>query len=695
MLDEFGLETDAAIGRPYHGLIVRSDAASGAIQAIHMPRLPANTFALGARDIPGENRLELFGGHMPLLADEEVRYAGEPVLLLAGPNRDTLRSLAERIRISYKRQAPVLSLYRNLSGEPFELRRGDAESALRTADIVVEGEYRVGLQRYFHLRHLGALAHWDGRAVSVHAPTPYPHHMRAAVASALSLPQKKVRVVVSPPVPSSSGEIAELAVMAVYAALLAVRLENPVIMEYNWSESALFGPNRHPCVIRHRTAVSREGDLLAAEVIVDMDTGAYSILSPLALERACLSALGVYRCGSFHIRARLFNTNRPPAFGFAGLGEPQSAFALEVHSCKIADAVGMDPAEWKKRNLVRSDEPYPVGGKRSPSDAAESILEDVITRSDFGRKFASYEANKKSRTTVFPAETPLRGIGLSLCRHGVGMPSSYERTMASSVKIVLGTNKKLRILTSLAGRSNARLLTAVAAEMLSESAPDIAFDPADTAAVPDSGPDIGSRSVIVAAKLLADCCRALNTKRLKSVPPISVKRTYRPPASLDWAPGRWKAGVYPAYCWEAAAVEVEIDPVTLEPRCTGVWISLDAGRLPAEEVALLRVEEAAVVDLGFATSGDPDHPLPASFRYPFPRIQDIPRMEISFVQQDHPGAPLGMKGLGDQPVIGVAPAYVAAVSQAIGTLFDRIPLTPEAMQERLQQLEENRGEEDE
>jgi len=244
---------------------------------------------------------------------------------------------------------------------------------------------------------------------------------------------------------------------------------------------------------------------------------------------------------------------------------------------------------------------------------------------------------------------------------------------------------------------NAALFSSIAAGILSESASEISIDPVNTSYVPDSGPDISSRRTVIAGRLLADCCRALNVKRLKAVPPITVRRSYKTPTSLDWAPGRWKAGVYPAYCWEATVVEVDVDPVTLEPLCKGIWVSLDAGHLLLEDLARIRAEGGAVVDLGYVLSGEEytDERLPSSFRYPFPRIQDIPKIEIEFLQREASEGAMGMKGMGDQPVMGVSPAYVLAVSQALGDLMDRSPLTPEAMQRRLHQLNEQRKEVDE
>ncbi len=672
-LDEFDLLEGQTV---LNGLTVRSSVASGVISSLRVPKLPPRYTVVGFKDIPGENALHLFNSSMPYLASDKVDFFGQPLLLLAGPNETVLRRLSDKIVTQYTRDSeykPSAKANR-VFDEPFEFIRGDCDGALKRAERIVDGEYVTRSQACSHPQPLSSLAIWHRGTIIVYCSSAHPYLTQSSIANLLSIPQKRVRIIVPSHMEDPGGNVVGHTLLAGHVSLLCFLTKQAVKMEYSWNESTDASPRRHPCTIRYRTGIDAEGRILGIDVSVEMDAGAYGPLSMRALQRTAISAVGSYACENVRVTGRLYRTRQTSYYGCSGLGEPQGFFAEELHSTRVADAAGLDPVSWKKQNIVKPGEPFTVGGRLSETDGPLLVLEDVIGRSDFVRKNGAYEANKKKLGDILGSATPLRGIGLALCFHGIGMLGLYEKEEPSTVRVQLSTNQRLHIMSSTATSESRSTYQSLAANILNIPATDVVIEQIDTATVPNSGPAWGSRWLLPIGQMIQDCCRSLSVKRLKTSPPITVRRTYRPSEKLIWSWDNPKADPYQALCWEATVVEVEVDPVTLESQCKGVWVTLDCGKIPAGSLFNAKVEEAVITELASARTNFPA----ADYRF-------IPNAQIRFVETENRKGPNGIKGLGDRAVVGVAPAFVLAVSQAVGYPFDELPLPPETIQGRLSQ----------
>jgi CO/xanthine dehydrogenase Mo-binding subunit len=505
-----------------------------------------------------------------------------------------------------------------------------------------------------------------------------PFLTRSTVAAALAVSKKKVRVTVPRGTTEPVKGIIYPTLLAAYASLLSSCSSQPV--KLTLSGTQFLAPRRYPCRIRHKTGLDRNGNLTAMDVEIRLDLGAYPLLADTIFQRSAFAACGGYSCPNLRVRLFLAASAKAPAGAFPGLGEPQATFATERHMARVTEALHEDPLSWKGRNL---GSPLPMRGRSN----ARPVMEDAVRRSDFRRKHGAYEASKSSTDNW--GLTPLRGIGLSICFHSLGLPEESS----CRIKMSFSTNRKLRLFTSVGSLSNGPFFASIAAQILSIPESDVLLEETDSTLVPDSGPALCSRSVLVIGKMVEQGCRSLQRRRLMETPPIDILKSRRganrrcagrPHAGLRNA-GIPVAGVSaagaPAACWEATVVEVEVDPVDLIPRCLGIWITLDAGRIVVPEIAEDKVRAAALRNLASACIRISERESGAV--YPVFAAGGVPPLHIAFFEGKDPQGPMGAKGMGDQAVTGVAAAYATAVSQATGLNLTAIPVIPAVIEEEL------------
>jgi CO/xanthine dehydrogenase Mo-binding subunit len=313
------------------------------------------------------------------------------------------------------------------------------------------------------------------------------------------------------------------------------------------------------------------------------------------------------------------------------------------------------------------------------------VVEEVARISDFRRKHAAYEAMRKQRRLPALPSRPLRGIGLAVCYQGIGLNGESVDGRRVSVRCRLDVDQRLDILTSIVdiGQGSRELFIRIAARILDIDAQRIAVHPVDTREVPDSGPTSTLRTMAVIGGLLEKCCQSIRRKRLTGSLPIDVRCSHAAPRGYEWDPRTRQGGPGQWYSWAGTIVDLEIDPVTLQGSCRGIWLAIDAGRILDPELARLQAEGAILQALGCAaleaeelTHGRPDHYADHGVA----GFLDIPPIEIHFLDPGPNPDAGGLRELGDLPFLGMAPAYASATVQATGCAVDRLPMTPEAIQ---------------
>ena len=433
----------------WYGATIRSTEAHARLLAIDLD--PAfdwsRVVVVSAAEIPGENLIASIYDDQPALVPVggEIRHHAEPVCLVAAPDRTTLAEARSRLHL---RTEPLPAVFDPLLSNHFfadyDIARGDLEAGFAAADVIVEGEYRTGHQEQLYIENnaIIALPRKDG-GIEIHGSMQCPYYIHKALKRALALDDVRTVVIQEETGGGFGGKEEYPSMIATHAALLALRAGRVVRMIYDRHEDLAATTKRHPSIVRHRTGVMRDGALIAQEIEVVMDGGAYSTLSPVVLSRGTLHAGGPYHCPNVRIRSRVAATNTPPNGAFRGFGAPQVEFAMEVHLSRIAKQLGISPVEIRRRNVYAVGDTTPFGQVLRESVAGREVLERAVEAADFPSKHSVSAWARAARVSgEAGSQRVARGIGLALGWHGAGFTGSGEEKMGSVAAVELTARRR-------------------------------------------------------------------------------------------------------------------------------------------------------------------------------------------------------------------------------------------------------------
>ncbi len=680
MTDEF--VTDMSLPDMLHCITVRARFPRGRLLGIRTPELPREIRLVTAADIPGSNLVTVGDTSLPLLADDYVSYYGEPVALLVGPELEDLAVLVEDIELDYESETPVFDPDADdidHRAAHRELSRGDTTGELANAYQVVEGEYRTGPQEHMYSEPLAAVAGWEEGLLAIYTATQWIHHVHKTCRAVLG-GGHRIAVRATALGEHLDGKLWHPSLVAARAALVAHVTGRNVRLSYSAPEDFLYTSKRAPMFASYAAGLNSEGNLECLQIRLVFNLGAYPMFAREIVDRACHAATGAYRCEHVSVRATALQSNLPPLNAHVGLASSQVFFALESHVARIAELAQIPPDTWRRANLLTRGERSSTGITLSRSVDAAGLLEEVVGRSDFSRKYAAYELQKKRRTDFGALENPSRGIGLAFASQGSGFIGRGEGEYASRVRVRLETDGSVHLSCPAfnAELPLARYWRDLAAEILTVEPDHVTFNQPDSTVMSDSGPLFLSRHVAVITRALESCCDAVAKKRFRTSLPIEATRSYRLPRSQRWDDESFQGRPFIEQAYGAAVVEVDVDPMTLDVRVRSIWMSIDGGHIIERAAAEQSTERGVFQALGWAASeqivysgatirvGDYE-------RYgPNARAQN-PTLSIAFRQVDPKDPP---RGIGELALSCVPAAYAAAVSQATGNYLDRLPVTP-------------------
>jgi len=692
---------DLAFAGALLGGVLRSPHAHARIahlDVLQARAIPGVRAALTAADIPGQNLIPLIQADWPVLAGEFVRHVGEPVALVAADDPQALRQGLAAIVVDYEPRAPLLDMEEALrSGEvltQWRVRRGEAGAALSRSDlVVVEGTYRTPYQEHAYIEPNGMIAMPDGTGgVTVMGSLQCPFYVQKAVSSALGFELNRVRIVQTVTGGGFGGKEDAPSSPGAHTALLAMATGRPVRLVLSREEDMATMSKRHPGRIKMTLGATREGHLVAAEVDYLLDGGAYTTLSPVVLFRGTVHACGPYRVPNVRVDARVVRTHKVPCGAFRGFGEPQVVFAAESLMDRLADALGMDPLELRRKNALGVGDDTITGHRLQSSVGFREVLDKVAEASDWEKKRFAFAQDKG---------TVRRGIGLACSYYGVGLGAMGKHMNPAGANLVVAADGSVTVAvgTTEIGQGMVVVLTQITAEALGCPSELVRVVEADTSRVPDSGPTVASRTTVMsgnaikdaAAKIRAEMAkvRAAEGRPWKDAVALCVKHqvglaahgwAVPPDTSFDLATGQGEP--YICYSFSANVVEAEVDTETGETRVTRVVSGHDCGKVVNPTTGEGQIEGGVVQGLGYALTEE--HFLKDGrivndqfSTYIIPTSMDVPEIQSLIVEHEYPWGPYGAKGLGETPIIAVAPAVTAAIAHATGVRLVEIPATPE------------------
>jgi CO/xanthine dehydrogenase Mo-binding subunit len=706
---------DLSIGDHLWGATVRSPCARGRIRSIEFgPGVDWSKFTIvTADDIPGRNAVFLMEYDQPALADDRVRHVHEPVVLLAHPSRDVVRRAAKLVAVHVDPEPAVLDFCAPPTPDQIQygddnvlkhilIEKGSVEDALAAAPIVVEGEYFTGAQEHVYLETQGMLAYVEEGVVVILGSMQCPYYVVKALKPLLGRDESGLRVIQTATGGGFGGKEEYPSTIAAHAALLALKSGRPVKLVYDRWEDMAVTTKRHPARIRHRTGVDETGRLLAQDIEVVLDGGAYVTLSPVVLSRAVIHAGGPYACDNVRIDGRAVFTNAVPFGAFRGFGAPQAYFGLERHMDVVAARLGLDPAELRRRNLIRDGQ----------STATSQTIRDGVDREevlDLALRMAGW-ADRRSEIERRNAADHLvkRGLGLATFHHGAGFTGNGE-VMLQSVVHVAGMpdgGVEVRAASVEMGQGTTTIFTQLAADRLGLDPDRVAVAQPDTHRVPDSGPSVASRTAMVVGHLVERACDDLLARLgldagVRGEAVSAAIRTwydvadgapgelvgeavYVQPAHIEWNEETYRGDAYGAFAWAAYVAEVEVDLRTCETRVTDFIAVQEVGHVLNQTLARGQIQGGVAQAISWALLEDfhwKDGAMQNAqlTNYIIPTSDDLPRIRVAFLEVPYEHGAQGAKGIGELPMDGPAPAIANALAHAVGVEAGRIPLTPERL----------------
>ena len=709
-----------------HARILRLDttraaAADGVVVVLTAADVPVNEYGLVMPDQPVLCGL----GSTPQA--EFVRWEGDKIALIVAETPEQAEAAAGLLDIEYE-PLPVITdpeqalaagaqpLHPHpFSNFPYEerdrqsnllvahrLRRGDMADGFAQADVCVEGVYSTHPQEHAYLQPEAGLAHIraDGRVELIVAGQ-WMHEDQEQIAHALDLPASRI-VVRYPAVGGAFGGREDMSIQ-IPLALAAWKTGRPVKTIWSREESIVGHHKRHAFVIRAKWGATKEGKLVAAQMEMTSDAGAYAYTSTKVLANATLMCLGPYEIPNAHVDARTVYTNNCPGGAFRGFGGPQAHFAAEMQMTKLAHALDIDPVELRMRNLLRDGSLLVTGSPVPAGCTAVEVLAEAARQGGWQENGAGWSlaggrqpsaqpriAEGDALTTSLDSSRTrvARGRGIAASYKNVGYSFGFPEHCNAWVELHGGERiERARVgcVGAEVGQGAHTAFVLMAAEMLGLSPEQVELEAEDTDVTGSSGSSSASRMTFMAGNAIQGAAEQALALWNDEERPARAEFLYRPRATtpFDRETGECDPNITYGYCAQVADVEVDCETghVTVK-RLISVN---DVGRAVHPQHVEGQIEGCVAQSVGWTLlenylQEEGRTVTPHLSNYLIPGVADVAEEMVPVIlEYPDPQGPLGVRGMAEMPFLPTAPAIAAALHDALGVWYDELPFTPETV----------------
>jgi CO/xanthine dehydrogenase Mo-binding subunit len=687
----------------------RAQALEGVLLILTAKDVPNNEYGLISPDQP-----VLCGPGSNKAGAEIVRFIGDQVAVVVAESEEIAARACAMIAVDYA-DLPVVSdpreamkpdaqiLHPGIDSNVFthyKIRKGDIDAGFAQADVIVEGEYHTPAQEHAYLQPEAGLGYLDeeGR-VTVVVGGQWVHEDQEQIAHALNLAKEQVRVIY-PAIGGAFGGREDMSVQIILA-LAAVRLhelgiDRPVKIIWSREESMIGHHKRHPYFIKTRWGARRDGKIVAVEVELVADGGAYIYTSSKVLGNAVLMCTGAYEIPNVKVDGYAVYTNNIPNGAFRGFGGPQGLFSAESQVNKLAEALGIDPVEIRMRNALQEGSLLSVGTPLPKGVSITKVLEKAALAGGWEH---TEDGWKRPGGLLLEAADPQhkgsmrRGIGISLGYKNVGFSYGAPENCWATVELHGKAEIEQVIVHHAAaevGQGSHTIIAQMAAEGAGVPLDRVRLIAADTSATDNSGSVSASRMTFMAGNAVRGAVELALEKWNNEERPAVGRYQYRPPRTTPLDPETGKSEPNFAYGYVAEVVEVEVDTDTGQVRILNVICADDVGKAVNPAQVKGQMEGAIVQAAGYAilenfVQKDGYCQTPFLSNYLIPTVLDIPdRVDSIILEYPDPIGPYGARGMGEMPYLPLTPAITHAVKSATGVWIDEFPLIPERVFNALQ-----------
>ena len=697
------------------------------------------------RDVPGENQIGAVKPDQPLLVETRARWLGDRIALIAAEDPKTALAAARAIKIdatslpgvfdaetALQDDAEALHPGGNLI-ETFHVQHGDVDKAFAKADVVVENRYVAPLQEHAYLEPQGVIAVPENGGMTIYGSMQCPFYIQGALSRLLNMPYSKIRVVQMTTGGAFGGKEDYPSEPAACAALLAHKSGRPVKFVYRRDQDMAWSTKRHRMVIYHRLGAKKDGSLVAADVRIVVDGGAYCGLTGIVAERANSSSLGPYQLPHVRVLTETVYTNNPFGGAYRGFGAPQAALAHEGQMDALAEVLGRDPMDLRMQNAVQPYTKAAWGEKLAPPVEYLDTLKAGMRLSKWKKLRKEVEAHNRSNPRM------RLGLGIGSAMYGSCLHQGGQHLEGSGAFVQVHKDASISASIGLTemGQGAFTVVARIVAEELGVSVDHVHVTLTDTAMVPDSGPTVASRTTTMAGQAVLDASRQLRA----NLAPVAARILGCKVDALRWSKGfvrfekrkipfadvvsaaymgkvhlaasGWYAPPrkdydkptgtgqpYSSYAYATQIALVEVDMVSGMARVKNFYCAHDVGRAIYPVGVYGQIEGGCVQGMGYALSErlvvEKGRILNPNFTdYLIPTIRDMPQIDIALIETGDEGGrkgrgtleqakgPYGAKGIGEPSLIPAAAAVANAVSHALASRMSELPLMPDVIMEEI------------
>ncbi len=692
-----------------HAIVKRVDTARA-------EALPGVLTVLTARDVPC-NEFGYYTYDQPVLCGpgekpyaDRVRYVGDRIAAVVAETEAIAARARDLIEVEYEdlpvvcdvekaMQADAPVLHPDVGSNVFghhKLYNGDVQAGFAQADVIVESVLNTPAQEHAYLQTEAGLAYIDeaGR-LAVITTGQWGVKDRKQIAHALGLAEDQVRVIY-PMTGGAFGGREDISVQIIVAlAVLKLRDQgNPRPVKVVWSreESILGHCKRHPFRIFTRWGAKLDGQIVAAEVKLLADGGAYKFTTSIVTSNAVLNAVGPYEIANVRVDAYDVYTNNVPRGAFRGFGGPQAVYCAEQMVNKLAEALKMDPVELRMRNLAREGSLQTSGAPFPPGVTIREVTQACAEGAGWSATSGGW-ALTQPRLQIDPEQPHLRrGLGFACAHKNVGFSFGYPESCTVGIDLYGAGEIERAVIrhgASEVGMGAHTVITQMAADALGLPMQKIELISTDTALVKDSGSVSASRMTFFIGNAIKEGAQKALSMWADEERPVHLDHTYWPHQTTTPDPETGQCDPNVAYAYTAQAAEVVVDMETGQVKVEKIYCAIDVGKAINPGLVIGQIQGGLVQSLGYAVMENfiekEGQVLTRNLStYLVPTVLDVPEeMNIMVLEIPDPRGPWGARGLGEVMNMCLAPAVTAAVQAATGVWFDRFPLVPEEVLRRI------------
>ncbi len=673
-----------------HLKVVRSKLPHAEIVSIDTSKaesLPGVKRVFTAKDIPGKNLYGIITKDQTVLAEDKVRFVGDPIALVVAETEEISEKAAELVKIEYRELPPIFDPEEAMQDNAprihekgnllftRRIRKGDVDKGFQEADVIIEDTYETSMLEHSAIEVEAGVGYMDeeGRIV-IKACTQNPHYDHTEVCSILGLSPEKVRIIQAETGGGFGGKL-DISVQP-FLGLAVYHLKQPVKLVYTREESFLCTAKRHPLKIRMKTGAKKDGTIVAMEGEIICDTGAYASYAIATATRAAVHLTGPYNIPNVSITSHAVYTNNPWAGAMRGFGVPQIAIAHEGQMDRLAEALGMDRWEIRYKNAFDTGSITATGQKLEHSVGIKATLEAVKTHFSLLKKEADkFNLRYKDRK---------RGVGIACMWYGIGNTGHANPAYAK----IAYENGNFVLYTGAAdiGQGSDTILLQIAAEVLEVDPFDIKLVRADTLRTLNAGATSASRQTYIsgnAVKIAAEeLKRKISDGSHKDIDEPIESEGYFDPEITMLDPETGQGIPYTTYAFATQVNMIEVDLVTGYVKMIKAYPAHDVGKAVNPDAVKGQIYSGVAMGFGMATMEEFIPGVTTSLdKYMIPVPLDMPEVEPIIVEVPEPSGPFGAKGVGEPALIPTAPAILGGIKYAIGRWINKLPASLERVKE--------------